>query len=114
MTKHSEAFIDKKKKDMIEELGELYINPAELKYPTFEVQVITRYDVETQEKYKETKVAVDSCLFSEQYFEGLHGGLFTLLMALISHMGKDGFAFPSIDTLSKETGLSEKNNQEVF
>jgi AraC-like DNA-binding protein len=105
---HSKAFIAKKKTQMIEALGEMYVHPSELKYPPFEVQVITRYDAETQEKYKDTKIAVDSSLFTEYFFDGLHGGLFTLLMALASHVDKDGFAFPSITTLSQETGLSEK------
>jgi len=112
--KHSEAFITKKKKEMIQALGELYITPAELKHPNFEVQVITRYDADTGEMYKDTKTAVASSLFSEHFFGGLHGGLCTLLMALISHVGKDGFAFPSIDTISKETGLSEKTIRRYF
>lgn len=112
--KHSEAFITKKKNEMIHALGELYVTPTELKHPIFEVQVITRYDADTWEMYKDTKTAVDRRLFTEQFFNGLHGGLFTLLMALISHVGKDGFAFPSIDTMSKETGLSEKTIRRYF
>lgn len=114
MNKHSEAFITKKKKEMAQALGELYVTPTELKHSTFEVQVITRYDADTGEMYKDTKTAVDTSIFAEQFFEGLHGGLFTLLMALISHVGKEGFAYPAIVTLSKETGLSEKTIRRYF
>ncbi|MBX9999592.1 helix-turn-helix domain-containing protein [Priestia aryabhattai] len=106
--KHSKNFIIKRKNEMIERLGELYLLPSNIKYPTFEVQVITRYDAETGQQYKDTKTAVCKSLFTEEFFDGLHGGLFTLVMALVSHVDKDGFAFPSIATLSQQTGLSEK------
>ena len=106
--KLSGTFIEMIKAQMREALASLYISPLELKNTTFEVQVITRYDADTQEKYTDTKVAVDSSIFTEHYFSGLHGGLFTLIMAIVGHAGKDGFAFPSVATLSQQTGLSER------
>lgn len=105
--KHGKGFIESKKKEMRQALGNFYTNPAELTSPTFEVKVITRYDRESGEKYKDSKIAVDTNLFVEQFFDGLHGGLFTLVSALITHADKEGFSFPSIATLTKETGLSK-------
>lgn len=101
-----EQYISDRKEGMIEWLGDAYIHPSEIDeaVATFGVRVTNRIGSDE----KDVKIFVDSRLITDCFLDGLNPSILTLMTALITHTDKDGFAYPSIELLSKETGLSDK------
>lgn len=105
MTKDELYIADRKEKMINGFLGDAYIHPSQLSESeaTFGVKVTKLIDSDE----KDVKVFVDAKLFSEHFLDGLNSSILVLMTALVSHVGKDGFAFPSVEVLHHETGLSE-------
>jgi hypothetical protein len=105
MNRINENSINKYKNIMKKALGDRYIHPEQVNNPLFIVNNIVSYDEYTGDVIYTPYVATNISELYEGYLKGLPNGLITFMEALVSHVDKDGFAFPSVDRLTEMTGL---------
>ncbi|MBC2392010.1 helix-turn-helix domain-containing protein [Listeria booriae] len=90
-------------------LGERYTQPEQVNKPLFVVTQLVSYDDVVEDIVYTPYVAVCGDIFEDGTLnKNTPNGLLTLMLALVSHVDKDGFAFPSVERLSEMTGLSKR------
>ncbi|MGC3788719.1 helix-turn-helix domain-containing protein [Priestia aryabhattai] len=106
MNKVPQSKITQYKELMKEDLGEHYIHPQDVNNPLFIIQNVASYDEYSGDIIYTPYVSVNTDLMNNGYLDiHMPKGLMTLMMAIVSHVDKEGFAFPSIERLTEMTGL---------
>lgn len=109
MTKINETNINKYKGIMKKALAERYTCPEQVTKPLFMVQNIVSYDDYIDDVVYTPYVSVCTDLMLNGYFDSsTPNGLMALMIAIVSHADKEGFAFPSVERLAEMTGLSKR------